>query len=109
MCVTGCPYKKVFLNHRTGKAEKCTFCFPRVELGLPTVCAQTCVGRLRYIGVVLYDPDRVVAAASVPDERDLLAAQKEVLLDPHDPAVVAAAATSGVPADWVEAAQRSPV
>jgi nitrate reductase / nitrite oxidoreductase, beta subunit len=28
MCVTGCPYKKVYFNHRTGKAEKCTFCFP---------------------------------------------------------------------------------
>ena len=35
MCVTGCPYKKVYFNHRTGKAEKCTFCFPRVEVGHP--------------------------------------------------------------------------
>ena len=32
MCVTGCPYKKVYFNHRTGKAEKCTFCYPRVEV-----------------------------------------------------------------------------
>ena len=24
-CVSGCPYKKVYFNHRTGKAEKCTF------------------------------------------------------------------------------------
>lgn len=109
MCVTGCPYKKVYLNHQTGKAEKCTFCFPRIEQGIPTVCAQTCVGRLRYIGIVLYDPDRVLAAASVRDEHALLAAQKEVLLDPHDPAVMAAAAESGIPADWVEAAQRSPI
>ena len=52
MCVTGCPYKKVYFNHRTGKAEKCTFCYPRIEVGLPTVCAETCVGRLRYIGPV---------------------------------------------------------
>ncbi len=52
MCVTGCPYKKVYFNHRTGKAEKCTFCYPRVEVGLPTVCCETCVGRLRYIGPV---------------------------------------------------------
>ena len=65
MCVTGCPYKKVYFNHRTGKAEKCTFCYPRVEVGIPTVCAETCVGRLRYIGLVLYDADRVLAAASV--------------------------------------------
>jgi nitrate reductase beta subunit len=109
MCVSGCPYKKVFLNHRTGKAEKCTFCFPRIELGMPTVCAQTCVGRLRYIGVVLYDPDRVLPAASVADPRRLHEAHREVLLDPHDPAVVAAAARDGVPEDWVQAAQRSPV
>ncbi len=30
-CITGCPYKKIYFNHRTGKAEKCTFCFPRSE------------------------------------------------------------------------------
>ena len=35
MCVSGCPYKKVYFNHRTGKAEKCTFCFPRIEVGTP--------------------------------------------------------------------------
>src|SRR5690606_4016160 len=39
MCVTGCPYKKVYFNHRTGKTEKCTFCYPRVEVGMPTVCS----------------------------------------------------------------------
>ncbi|MGW4242033.1 4Fe-4S dicluster domain-containing protein, partial [Nocardia sp. NPDC004722] len=49
-CVTGCPYKKIYFNHQTGKAEKCTFCYPRVEVGLPTVCSETCVGRLRYLG-----------------------------------------------------------
>jgi nitrate reductase beta subunit len=109
MCVTGCPYKKVYFNHRTGKAEKCTFCFPRVEVGIPTVCSETCVGRLRYIGVVLYDADRVLEAASTPDERDLYAAQRSVLLDPEDPAVRAAAEADGVPTDWVEAARRSPI
>ena len=59
-CVTGCPYKKIYFNHKTGKAEKCTFCYPRVEVGIPTVCSETCVGRLRYIGLVLYDADRVL-------------------------------------------------
>ncbi|PPK66634.1 nitrate reductase subunit beta [Actinokineospora auranticolor] len=109
MCVSGCPYKKVYFNHRTGKAEKCTFCFPRVEVGIPTVCAETCVGRLRYIGLVLYDADRVLAAASTPDDKDLYEAQREVFLDPNDPAVVAEAERVGIPRDWIEAAQRSPV
>ena len=59
------PVQEGVLQPQTGKAEKCTFCYPRIEVGLPTVCAETCVGRLRYIGLVLYDVDRVLAAASV--------------------------------------------
>ncbi|MET7999596.1 nitrate reductase subunit beta [Nonomuraea glycinis] len=109
MCVTGCPYKKVYFNHRTGKAEKCTFCYPRVEVGLPTVCSETCVGRLRYIGIILYDADKVAEAASVPDDRDLYEAQKGVLLDPHDPDVIAGARAAGIPEDWLEAARSSPI
>ncbi|MGB3284678.1 4Fe-4S dicluster domain-containing protein, partial [Mycolicibacter algericus] len=65
LCVSGCPYKKVYFNHKTGKAEKCHFCYPRIEVGLPTICSETCVGRLRYIGLVLYDADKVLEAASV--------------------------------------------
>ncbi|MGW2755249.1 4Fe-4S dicluster domain-containing protein, partial [Streptomyces sp. NPDC001273] len=109
MCVTGCPYKKVYFNHRTGKAEKCTFCFPRVEVGLPTVCSETCVGRLRYIGLVLYDADKVLEAASTPDDKDLYEAQRGVFLDPDDPQVIAEAEKSDIPRDWIEAAQRSPI
>ncbi|PTR24034.1 respiratory nitrate reductase beta subunit [Rhodococcus sp. OK519] len=109
MCVTGCPYKKVYFNHRTGKAEKCTFCYPRVEVGLPTVCSETCVGRLRYLGIVLYDLDRVGEVASTPDEKDLYDAQRRLLLDPEDPAVIEAAHAAGIPEDWMDAARRSPV
>jgi len=105
----GCPYKKVYFNHRTGKAEKCTFCFPRIEAGQPTICSETCVGRLRYLGLILYDADKVLAAAATPDQQDLYQAQLDVFLDPHDPAVQAAAERAGIPGDWIEAAQRSPV
>ncbi|MCC8250161.1 nitrate reductase subunit beta [Saccharothrix luteola] len=109
MCVSGCPYKKVYFNHRTGKAEKCTFCFPRVEVGIPTVCAETCVGRLRYIGLVLYDADKVLEAASTPDDKDLCEAQRRVFLDPNDPVVIREAERAGIQRDWIEAAQRSPI
>jgi nitrate reductase beta subunit len=108
-CVSGCPYKKTYFNWSTGKAEKCTLCYPRIEGGQPTVCSETCVGRIRYLGVVLYDGDRVEEAASVPDEHDLLEAQLGLFLDPHDPAVREAALRDGIPADWIEAAGRSPV
>ncbi len=109
MCVSGCPYKKVYFNHKTGKAEKCTFCYPRVEAGIPTVCAETCVGRLRYIGVLLYDADAVLDAASMPEDTDLYEAQLKVFLDPFDPQVQRAAEQAGIQGDWIEAARRSPV
>ncbi|MFC4336844.1 nitrate reductase subunit beta [Salininema proteolyticum] len=109
MCVTGCPYKKVYFNHNTGKAEKCTLCYPRVENGLPTVCSETCVGRLRYLGVILYDADLVTAAASVRDEKDLYQAQLDVFLDPDDEAVQRACLEEGIPESWIEAARKSPV
>ncbi len=109
MCVSNCPFKKVYFNWQSGKAEKCTLCYPRVEAGMPTVCSETCVGRIRYIGVVLYDADRVEAAASVPDPKQLLDAQLDVFLDPEDPEIRRAAAEQGIPDDWIQAARRSPV
>ncbi|MFD4958983.1 nitrate reductase subunit beta [Microbacterium sp. NPDC058389] len=109
-CITGCPYKKIYFNHKTGKAEKCTLCYPRLEVGIPTVCSETCVGRLRYLGLFLYDADGVTAAASTPDEQDLYEAQLDLILDPNDPEVIAAARAQGdIPEDWMDAARRSPV
>ena len=109
MCISGCPYKKVYFNHHTGKAEKCTFCYPRVELGIPTICAETCVGRLRYIGLMLYDADAVLVAAAERDEHKLYEKQLTVFLDPEDPEIRAEAERQGIPHDWIEAARRSPV
>jgi nitrate reductase / nitrite oxidoreductase, beta subunit len=109
MCVSGCPYKKVYYNWDTGKSEKCTFCYPRIESGNPTVCSETCVGRIRYLGVMLYDADKIEAAANAPDEKDLYQAQLDLFLDPNDPEVQAAARADGIPDDWVEAAKNSPV
>jgi nitrate reductase beta subunit len=109
MCVSGCPYKKIYYNWQSGKSEKCTLCYPRLEAGLPTVCSETCVGRIRYLGVVLYDADRISEAASAPDEGDLYESQLSVFLDPNDPAVQAQAAAEGVPDAWIESAKKSPV
>src|SRR5690606_12565135 len=90
-------------------SEKCIFCYPRIETGQPTVCSETCVGRIRYLGVVLYDADRVEAAASVEDPKDLYPAQLGLFLDPNDVAVQEAARAEGIPDQWLEAAIRSPV
>ncbi|HXV24270.1 MAG TPA: nitrate reductase subunit beta [Alphaproteobacteria bacterium] len=109
MCVSACPYKKIYYNWQSGKAEKCTFCYPRIEAGEPTVCSETCVGRIRYLGVMLYDADRIEAAASVKSETDLYEAQLGIFLDPRDPQVVDQARVDGVPEAWIEAAAASPV
>jgi nitrate reductase beta subunit len=66
------------------------------------------VGRLRYLGLVLYDADKVLEAATIPDERDLYRAQLSVFLDPDDTEVQTEAARQGIPADWLDAARRSP-
>lgn len=108
MCVSACPYKKIYYNWQSGKAEKCTFCYPRIEVGEPTVCSETCVGRIRYLGVLLYDADRIEEAASVPQETDLYQAQLDIFLNPNDPAVLEQARKDGIPEAWLEAAQKSP-
>lgn len=109
MCVSGCPYKKIYYNWETGKSEKCTFCYPRIESGNPTVCSETCVGRIRYLGVMLYDADRIEEAANMPDEQDLYQAQLDIFLDPNDPEIQRLALEQGIPQDWIKAAQQSPV
>ncbi|MEX3938004.1 nitrate reductase subunit beta [Paraburkholderia sp. BR10937] len=109
MCISGCPYKKMYFNWKSGKAEKCIFCYPRIEAGQPTVCSETCVGRIRYLGVMLYDADRISEAASVESTQDLYQSQLDVFLDPHDPAIQAEARRQGVPQSWLDAAVRSPV
>ena len=108
MCVAACPYKKVYYNWNTGKSEKCILCFPRLETGQAPACAHSCVGRIRYMGVLLYDADRIPAAANVPDH-ELVEEFLDTILDPFDPQVIAAARANGIDDGWIESAQKSPV
>jgi len=108
-CVSGCPYKKVYFNWKSGRSEKCLFCYPRIEAGLTTLCAHTCVGRIRYVGVVLYDADRIFGAASVASARGIYPAHLEMLLDPTNREILNEAASQGISANFIEAAVRSPV
>jgi nitrate reductase beta subunit len=108
MCVSGCPYKKVYFNWSTGKAEKCILCYPRLETGQSPACFHSCPGRIRYLGVVLYDADRIEEAASRPDN-ELVEAQREIILDPLDAEVIRRAKANGVDDKVIESAQRSPV
>ena len=108
MCVSGCPYKKVYFNWNSGKAEKCILCYPRIETGQAPACMHSCVGKIRYLGVLLYDADRIEETASRP-QAELVEAQRDMLLDPFDPQTIRAAEESGIDPKIVEAAQKSPV
>lgn len=107
MCVTACPYKKTYYNWTTGKSEKCLLCYPRLETGQAPACMHSCVGRIRYLGVMLYDADKIEAAINA-DEKDIIKAQMDLILDPNDPKVIAAAKANGVADSTIKAAQNSP-
>jgi len=107
MCVTACPYKKSYYNWNTGKSEKCILCYPRIEAGLAPACMHSCVGRIRYLGVVLYDADKIHETASA-EESDLVDAQFNILADPFDPAVIESAKANGIADSTIKAAQDSP-
>lgn len=49
-CMAACPYKKIYFNHVKKIAQKCIFCFPRVEKGVAPACARQCPGRVRFVG-----------------------------------------------------------
>ena len=107
-CIAACPYKKTFYNWQTGKSEKCILCFPRLETGQAPACFHSCVGRIRYLGVLLYDADRIEETARL-DDNELIQAHRDMILDPNDPEVVAEAHKSGVHDSVIESAKRSPV
>ena len=106
-CVAACPYKKIYFNWKTGKSEKCILCFPRLETGQAPACFHSCVGRIRYLGVLLYDAEKIPSAMAVTD-RALVDAQRDSILDPHDPEVVAAAQRNGISEEFLDAARNSP-
>ena len=107
MCVTACPYKKTYYNWHTGKSEKCILCYPRIEAGLAPACMHSCVGRIRYLGVILYDADRIQEVASA-SEKNLIDSHMNILMDPFDPAVIASAKKNGIADSTIHAAQYSP-
>jgi len=108
MCVTACPYKKVFYNWSTGKSEKCILCYPRIEAGEVPACMHSCVGRIRYLGVLLYDADKIESTVHLDDDK-LISGQLDAICDPNDPEIIKKARECGVHDSMIEAAQESPV
>jgi tetrathionate reductase subunit B len=61
-CVENCPYHVRFINEETGKADKCSACFSRVDAGEAPACVATCIGGSRMFGDI-NDPESDVSRA----------------------------------------------
>ena len=108
MCVTACPYKKSYFNWSTGKSEKCILCYPRIEAGLAPACMHSCVGRIRYLGVILYDADKINDTTNAK-ENELVDRQLDMMMDPFDSNVIESAKSNGIADTTIHAAQFSPI
>jgi nitrate reductase beta subunit len=63
---------------------------------------------MRYMGVILYDADKIDAYAA-SDEYSLYHRQLDMILDPHDAEVIAEAERQGISHNYLMAAAKSPV
>ena len=50
-CMKACPYKKIYFNELLGKAQKCIFCYPRIEKGEVNACAEAVPRPAAFCGV----------------------------------------------------------
>ena len=103
------PVQEDLLQLADWQGRECVFCYPRIEAGQPTVCSETCVGRIRLPGVLLYDADRIEQAASAEHDRDLYRALAGHLPDPSDPKVIRSGSVLMASGCMAGAARRSPV
>ena len=67
-CADACPYEARYIDpdkvddvSEDGKADKCTFCKPRVDGGLEPACVQTCITGARIFGDLSDDKSAVAA------------------------------------------------
>jgi formate dehydrogenase iron-sulfur subunit len=67
-CVSACPFGVIHMSERDHIAKKCTFCYDRLQVGLPPACAQAC-------------PTQSIRFGPVRELKQLAAARVEQLKD----------------------------
>ena len=91
MCISGCPYKKVYYNWSTGKSEKCILCYPRLEAGRRRRASTPASAASATWASCSTTRTASSTAAARPDD-ELVEAQRGMILDPDDPDVSGAEA-----------------
>src|SRR4029077_6020226 len=41
-CISACPFGVIHISPTSKTAQKCTFCYDRLQQGMPPACAQAC-------------------------------------------------------------------
>src|SRR5262249_20938175 len=67
-CVSACPFGVIHMSERDHIAKKCTFCYDRLQVGLPPACAQAC-------------PTQSIRFGPIRELKQLAAARVEQLKD----------------------------
>jgi anaerobic selenocysteine-containing dehydrogenase/Fe-S-cluster-containing dehydrogenase component len=49
-CYEKCPYNAIEINPYTEQAEKCDFCYSKIQKGEPPVCVKSCMGKAIVFG-----------------------------------------------------------
>jgi formate dehydrogenase iron-sulfur subunit len=71
-CIAACPYNVIGFNEDTGLAQKCTFCYDRLQNNLVPACAKACptesikFGELNEMRQVAGERLKVLTAQGVP-------------------------------------------
>ncbi len=80
-CVQACPYEARYIDHATGTADKCTWCYHRIVKGLPPACVLNCPTGARTFSTHV-DGESCAACEFLKTERyDVL--KEELGTDPH--------------------------
>jgi tetrathionate reductase subunit B len=70
-CVQACPFGTRFINNNTGVADKCTWCYHRVQNGMKPACVEVCPSGSRVFGDVT-DPESEISKALAANRIDVL-------------------------------------